>query len=100
MTNYRKRHFLNKIQTIGCDSKCGCGYTYYAGNMDGAGKEFTSPGEGVENCKTVCNERSGCTGFEYNESGSQNYGCGTYTGGDSNLQGAQVDGWISCVKND
>ena len=68
--------------------------------MDGVGKEFTSPGEGVENCKAVCNERIGCTGFEYNESGSQNYGCGTYTGGDSNLQGAQVEGWISCVKND
>ena len=69
--------------------------------MDGVGKQFTSPGEGVENCKDACNKRIGCTGFEYNENGSKNYACGTYTGGNENLQGAaQVEGWISCVNND
>ena len=80
---------------------CGCGYAYYAGNMDGEGKQFTSPGEGVENCRYTCDQRSGCTGFEYNDSGSENYKCATYTGGEDNLKSdIKVEGWISCLKID
>ena len=66
---------------------CGCGYIYYAGNMDGERKQFTSPGEGVEKCRDTCDQIVGCTGFEYNDSGSENYKCATYTGGESNLKG-------------
>ena len=69
--------------------------------MDGEGKQFTSPGKGVEKCRDTCDQRVGCTGFEYNRSGSENYKCATFTGGDNNLKSnVKVEGWISCVKTD
>ena len=79
-----------------CDPKCGCGYHFTASNLSGEGKNFSYPGEGVANCAKVCNERPGCTSFEYNH---EDYKCGTYTGGDKNTQeSVQNEGWTSCLK--
>ena len=50
-------------------------------DISGDGKEWSHPGEGIENCAKVCDQRKGCTSFEYNSGGNENYKCGTYTAG-------------------
>ena len=61
----------------------------------------TSPGEGIEACATICNERPGCTSFEYNFVANEGYSCVTYTGGSSNLKNernpTKHNQWVSCV---
>jgi len=52
-------------------------------------------------CARMCNERNGCTSFEFNKAGNENYKCGTYTGGSSNIQSSlQSDQWLSCAKQE
>merc|ERR1719410_465519 len=69
-----------------CDNTCGCGYEFTPKDIDGTGKEFSFPSEGIENCRNECFDRNGCTGFEYNFMGNEDFKCGTYTGGASNLR--------------
>lgn len=77
---------------------CGTGFTYTSKGLGGSTKEFTTPGEGIENCRKACLSRSGCTGFEYNHGGEEEYKCGTYTGGDANIEeGSQKSSWTSCI---
>ena len=75
-------------------------------NLNGAGKQFTGANSGrtIEDCAEVCNNRAGCTGFEFAESGSQQGQCGTYTGGEDNIFGdegrdAEVSTWRSCLNS-
>ena len=77
---------------------CGSGFTYTSSDLDGWTKEFTFPGEGIENCRNACLDRTGCTGFEYNHAGDEGYKCGTYTGGDSSIEDKiQKSSWTSCI---
>merc|ERR1712226_574278 len=69
-----------------CDAVCGCGFSYTPEGLDGTGKTFTNPGEGIDNCATDCRARDGCTSFEYNHEGDEGFLCGTYTGGSDNLR--------------
>ena len=78
---------------------CGTGFELVAMNLDGTGKLFSYPGQGIENCARECNNRKGCTGFEYNHAGNEKYKCATYTGGDSNLKTTgQSSSWTSCIR--
>lgn len=90
---------------VPCDPKCGCGYKYSPKDIDFEGKAWFYPGEGVELCAALCTQEEGCTGFEYNFSGTEDYKCGLYTGGASNLRdaregGTQHAGWLTCVAAD
>ena len=81
---------------------CGDGYTFSTKDLDGEGKQFSNPGEGIENCMDACNNRGDCTSFEYNHGGEEGFKCGTYSGGDSNLNDqddTQLSTWTTCVKN-
>ena len=100
MNLYTKRKYpVNNIfLSEDCDSNCGCGYHQITENLDGEGKDFSFPGQGVENCAEACNQRSGCTSFEYNHGGNENYKCGTYNGGNNNIVGTQLEQWTSCIK--
>ena len=82
-----------------CDPRCGCGYVLTGSNLGGESKRFSYPGRGVAKCAKACNERPGCTSFEYNHGGAENYKCATYAKGDKNIeQGGQLQGWTSCLK--
>ena len=82
-----------------CDAVCGCGFSYTPEGLDGTGKTFTNPGEGIDNCATDCRARDGCTSFEYNHEGDEGFLCGTYTGGSDNLRpSGQKSTWTSCVQ--
>ena len=84
---------------LACDETCGCGYRYSTLDLSGADNLESFPGQGIENCANTCNARKGCTSFEYNHAGNDNYYCGTYTAGDSNVQkGNQSPQWTSCIK--
>ena len=89
----------NIFLSEGCDSKCGCGYYVVKEDLDGEDKEVSTPGQVVENCALSCTQRSGCTGFEYNHGGDENYTCVTYTGGDNNvIEGStQSPMWTTCI---
>lgn len=78
---------------------CGCGFKYISSDLEGNGKSFSFPGQGIENCANTCRLRGGCTGFEYNHDGNENYKCGTYTGGHSNINGPLKSGWTSCIND-
>jgi len=83
-----------------CDSICGCDYQFSTLDVGGTGKEWSFPGEGIENCAAECSNRPGCTSFEYNYKGDEDYKCGTYTGGEDNMDGVRKgDGlnWQTCV---
>ena len=80
-----------------CDVRCGCGFKHTSFDLSGIGESWSEPGKGVENCAYTCRYRDGCTGFEYNNDGSVNYACGTYTGGSDNiLSKFQNSSWTSC----
>ena len=79
--------------------------------MSGSSVEWTELGEaGIGNCEAACNDRSGCTAFEYNHAGEENYKCGTYTGDWSDIvttntggnawstEGYQRSTWTTCYK--
>ena len=77
---------------------CGSGFTYISSDLGGSTRVFSSPGEGIENCRNACLDRTGCTGFEYNHAGDEGYKCGTYTGGDSSIEDdSQHSSWTSCI---
>ena len=73
-----------------------------------SGKEWSQPhpsaSRTIQECADICNQRSGCTGFEYAEGESEHGACGTYTGwGGTNKQKdekrlAKNSNWRSCVK--
>jgi len=79
------------------------GFFQIGKDLTGSTKEFSFPGEGIENCKNACLARSGCTGFEYNHGGDEDYKCGTYTFDMSDLWtdwgvDQQSSSWTSCEK--
>merc|ERR1712038_1502703 len=100
----------------GNDTKKFCPSDYYAitWNLEMKGEEW-HPAETIETifdaCTAHCNERHGCTSFEYgpvSEAWGQynagDYACATFTDGDGNL--ANNDGrlnfeskWRSCMKS-
>jgi len=82
-------------------SDCGDDFRYTPNNLDGSSKEWSNPGQGIENCRNACRNRSGCTGFEYNNGGDEGYKCGTYTGHTSSFEqsDSQTSSWTSCTKN-
>ena len=83
---------------------CGNGFAYTPKNLYGSTIEW-SYGEGIDNCRTACQMRNGCAGFEYNHGGEEGYKCGTYdaSGSATVLWGSikenedQSTSWISCV---
>ena len=92
-------HVIYNFLDSDCDVKCGCGFKHTSSNLDGMGKSFSFPGKGIENCANSCRLRQGCTGFEYNHAGQENYKCATYTGGSSNIWGpSKISGWTSCIQ--
>jgi hypothetical protein len=91
---------INDI-TFSCQANaCPTGYDATPYNLDGAGKQWSeNPANTVTGCASICNQRYGCTSFEFNKGGDENYKCGTYTGGSSNVQrGLQTSTWQSCTK--
>ena len=82
---------------------CGDGYTCSTEDLDGEGKQWPNPGEGIELCEAACNNRVDCTGYEYNHGGDEGYKCATYSGGDNNFgvsdKESQLDTWTTCIKN-
>ena len=82
-----------------CDVRCGCGFKHISFDLNGEGKSWSNTRKGIDICAYTCRQRDGCTGFEYNNDGSENYKCGTYTGGDSNIEATvQSSSWTSCVQ--
>ena len=51
---------------------------------------------GFANCAEECNQRDGCTSYEYNHDGNENYKCFTYTSFQENVGGTQDASWTSC----
>jgi hypothetical protein len=87
--------------TLGPD-ECPAGYKMSMYNLDGTGKKWEAADHDrtIQQCAYVCDIREGCTGFEfYFVQGEAFSGfCGTYTGGDTNIQaGLSSAGWRSCV---
>jgi len=86
---------------------CPAGYEAISQNLDGAGKQWSpvDTGRSIDDCATICDNRAGCTGFEYAEGPTHHGGCGTYTGGNGNIYGnenrlASGSNWRSCMKID
>ena len=90
--------------------ECPSGFKNIANDLNGS-QEFTELGEAdITKCEAACNDRSGCTAFEFNHAGEENYKCGTYTGGVSDIltintggnswstEGYQKSTWTSCYK--
>ena len=90
--------------------ECPSGFKNIANDLSGS-QEFTELGEAdITKCEAACNDRSGCTAFEFNHAGEENYKCGTYTGGVSDIltintggnswstEGYQKSTWTSCYK--
>ena len=91
--------YMQLLILLACDEACGCGYQYVNSNLDGVDKSFSQPGQGIENCRGECDSRAGCTSFEYNHAGNENYKCATYIDGDKNLRSnGQSNKWTSCIK--
>jgi len=114
-TNFKDRcvfedAFKNRC-TLCCTSACPSGFTNIANDLHGT-QDWTVLGEeGIDKCEAACITRSGCTAFEYNHAGEENYKCGTYTGGESDklttdnggnswsTEGYQKTTWTSCYKD-
>ena len=86
---------------------CPDGYYASKSNLDGSGKEWAQPhpdnNRRLQQCADICNARSGCTSFEYSNGSRNHGGCGTYTGGSSNLKMNEKrdrasSAWFSCLK--
>ena len=86
--------------------ECPDGFLNLPQDLHGTSQDFTSGSGSIENCEQACENRSGCTGFEYNHGGDENFKCGTYTGGDSDIlsnnswssDGYQKSTWTTCIK--
>ena len=86
---------------------CPEGYDSIAQDLNGPGKKRAEPdpdpNRSLQQCAAICNDRSGCTGFEYSNGPDMHGKCLTYTGGDSdikdNLDRDRADSnWFSCIK--
>ena len=92
----------------GLSANCPEGYDTVAQNLDGSGKKWAQPHPDghrtLQQCADICNDRIGCTSFEY-ANGPQAHGaCGTYTGGSSNIKKNENreragSKWFSCIKS-
>ena len=87
-------------------SICPSGYYAVSEDLDGTGKEWAQPhpdsSRTIDDCASICDERQGCTGFEFAEGDSETGSCGTYTGGHENRQNdaGRLDSdsnWRSCI---
>jgi len=99
--------FKNRC-SLCCTTECPSGFKNMANDLGGS-QEWTE-GEGITTCEAACDARSGCTAFEYNHAGEENYKCGTYTGGVSDIltentggnswstDGYQRSTWTTCYK--
>jgi len=77
-----------------------CGTSYY--NLWGPSREssYPEPGEtAYAHCRRKCQEKEGCTAFEYNFKGNEGYKCFTYTDGkaDQDWNNPQDENWITCL---
>jgi len=100
--------FKNRC-SLCCTTECPSGYKNIQNDLNGS-QEWTE-GEGITTCEAACDARSGCTAFEYNHAGEENYKCGTYTGGVSDIvtentggnswstEGYQRSTWTTCYKD-
>ena len=86
---------------------CPLGYTSISEDLKGSGKLWAQPdpdpSRSLQQCTDICNNRSGCTSFEYANGPHQQGACGTYTGGVSNIgenENRTQPGsrWFSCVR--
>merc|ERR1712223_472589 len=100
----------------GNDTKnfCPSGYDAIPENLEFQGEEW-QPAETIETilnaCTAHCNERQGCTSFEYGpvldawgQYNAGDYACATFTGGDSNKANNECrmslsSKWRSCMKS-
>ena len=81
---------------------CDHGYGKIAYDLNGGGKMVYHAGHNTQDCAKKCNERSGCTAYEFNKGGNDDYKCITYTAEPSSLHGdehQQFTGWASCIKD-
>ena len=81
---------------------CDHGYSKVAYDLNGGGKMVYHAGHNTQDCAKKCNERSGCTAYEFNKGGNDDYKCITYTAEPSSLHGdehQQFTGWASCIKD-
>jgi len=90
-----------------CEPLCPAGYFSIDQNLDGAGKVWSKPhphaSRTLQQCADICNERDGCTSFEYANGKSETGACGTYNGGSSNIKADEKrkrkeSNWYSCMK--
>ena len=86
---------------------CPVGYQAIAQDIDGVGKKWAQPHpdpqRSIQQCADICNDRRGCTSFEYHNGPTEHGACGTYTGGNRNIKGDRNrdqagSKWYSCVK--
>ena len=86
---------------------CPSGYTPINENLSGSGMLWAlpnpDPSRTLQQCADICNNRSGCTSFEYSNGPQEQGACGTYTGGDSNIRENENrtqpgSNWFSCVR--
>ena len=84
---------------------CPKGYLYIEQDLDGLGKKWhkcpqpRSYWRCFRRCATICDEINACTSFEFNTLGDEDYKCGTFMGGDKNLQDYKNgEAWSSCKK--
>ena len=83
------------------------GYDTVPNDLDGNGKRWSlplDPHRSLQQCADICNDRSGCTSFEYANGPEEHGACGTYTGGDSNIKedtnrDQAGSNWFSCIKH-
>ena len=90
---------------------CPSGYDAVSEDLGGTGQEWAQPNPDssrtISDCASICDERQGCTGFEFAEGDFWIIGsCGTYTGGDGNkldddgrLRLDSASAWRSCIKS-
>merc|ERR1719499_2611387 len=87
---------------------CTSGYDAISENLDGNGKEIAQPhpdsSRTIQDCAHICNDRDGCTSFEFASGNSETGACITYTGGLQNVRDddsrlARDASWRSCVKS-
>jgi len=103
----RLKQESNWVSCIKLDPLCPWGYYSIKQNIGGPGETWEQPylstARTLEQCATSCNDRMGCTSFEYANGPFQHGACATYTGGDSNIMSdegrtSQDSNWYSCMK--
>ena len=84
-------------------TQCPNGYEAIAENLEGTDAEWpqTRMWQTLQDCADTCDDRGGCTGFEYYTTGYRQ--CGFYTGGDTNIREDEgrdlsISERYSCIK--